>query len=442
MSSPRQSKPPWAEDSGDDDPGFDDERPAVGEWVAAIAGLLLVIGLFAVWVTQFGEGQAGDANVATASDGVAVAGTVQRLDEPTTTTSTTIATTTTAAAPSTTDVSAEELAVLVSDQARREQLCGSVAPPETVQVVDLPATIRVGVVSCEARRTRVVEVALLDGELQLSPLLVELYDRTGRVIEQAGDISGDLTLDHLGNMTVVNRFRASADCGTRHEAEWNGSRFELTAAAGRFDCTPEVIFDPLDWPAVFPPNERAACVAGEATLGDSELITHRIVDVDLDGQSDVLSFRRRDGVTFVRADLVSGASYQSGLSEAVPVVDGTLGVADLDADGFNEIFVTMTTGAGDVDLVLSRSGCGWVVAGQVTQSGDQIVESGYRCLQVVGETEIVMSASSAIQGTEPARFLHTSERFRIVNGQFELQGINRSELDTSELELRGTACVG
>lgn len=440
MSSPRQSNSPRPRWSSGDEAEFDTEQPPIGEWIAAIAGLVLVIGLFAFWVTQFGGNRSANAAAGEAapSNGIAVAGTVQLADE--TSTTTTIATTT-SAAPTTTALPPEELAELVSAQVRREQLCGSVAPPQTVQVVDLPGQVRVGVVSCEDRRSRIVEVVQADDETQLSPILVELYSRSGRVVEQAGDITGVLTLDDLGNLTVVNAFREAADCGARHETEWNGSRFELTSVNGRFDCSPEVVFAAFEWPAVFPPNDRLACVPGESTLGGGELITHRIFDVDLDGQADVLSFLQRDGATFVRADLANGASYQSGLSDAVPVADATLGLTDLDADGFNEIFVTMTTAAGDVDLVLTRTGCGWLVAGQVTQVGEQIAESNYRCLPVDGQTEIVMTASSAIQGTNPARFLHTSERFRVVNGQFELQGINRSELDTSDIELRGSPCV-
>ncbi len=413
-------------------------KPPVGEWVAAIAGLLLVIGLFVVWVTQFSGNSsadaAGPANGA-ATNSIAVEGTVQVPDS----TTSTIEATTTTTAPTSTTTPAEELAELVIGQVSREQLCGSVAPPQAVRVVDLPGEVRVGAITCGARRSRVVEVVQTGDEVQLSPVLVELYSRTGRVIEASGEITGELKLDDLGNLSVENLGRETGDCGVRHEAEWNGARFELTQAVGRFDCTPEVVFADLDWPVIYPPNDRLACVPGESTLGEGDLITHRTFDVDLDGQVDVLSFLQRDGATFVRADLANGAVYQAGLSDAVPVTGATLGVIDLDADSFSEVFVTMTTSAGDVDLVLTRSGCGWLVAGQLTQVADQIVESSYRCLPVDGQVEIVMTASSAIAGTD--RFLHTSERFRIVNGLLELQGINRSELDTSVIEPRGDACV-
>lgn len=438
-----ENNSPWANEPwGDPEDEWDESQPAAGEWIAAVLGLVLVVGLFAVWLTQFNGADSSEAAASTdaaAAGEVFVAGTVQENSSTSTTESDAPSTTET---PTTTlPMTPTEVAGLVSAQLGREQQCGSVAPPDSVVVSALPGGVMAALVTCSPGRARVVEVITAGDELLVAPLLVELYDRTGRVAEQTGDITGTVTLDELGNLTIVDAQRETNDCGVRHETEWNGARFELRAAAGRFDCAPEPLFAGLEWPVVFPANERLACVPGESTSGDGELVTYRNIDVDGDGQLDVLSLLRRGSATFVRADLASGAVYQSGLSDSTPIVGETFGLADLDGDGFGELFVTMTTSAGDVDLVLTRTDCGWLVAGQLTQVAEQIVESNYRCLPVDGATEIVMTASSAIPGTSPARFLHTSERFRIVNGLLELQGINRSELDQPDIEARGDLCV-
>ncbi len=430
-------------DSWDDE--WEESAPGSWEWLAAIGGIVVVVALFAAWLTiSARSSDTADASSANGAMGVDASGDDPQVggtsQTPVETTAPTI-TTTTEQPTTTIELSAAELPPVVSNLVADGQQCGSSSPPAQVDVVELGGRINVALVQCSVGRSRVFEVAPVEGELTLLPLLVEVYDASGRVVEESADLSGVIGIDEFGSISLASSFRDGADCGVVNITEWNGARFELTSASGRLDCEATGLFAGAEWPVIYPPTERGPCVPGEATLGEGDVIATQILDVDGDGLDDLLTLTQRGAAGFVRVATATGQVFQAGIGGSTFAADQVVGVRDLDGDGFAELFVGATQGDGIVDMVLTKSQCGWVVAGELASADRQVSQPSYRCTTVDSTVEILVSTTTVVPDTDPARFLHLTERFRLVEGALAIQRVDRVENEQAIIDPLGSACT-
>ncbi len=423
---------------------WDESAPGQWEWIAAIGGLVLVVGLFAVWLTISASDGDDAADAATAAVALGDESEIETLvggttQEP----STTLApSTTTTTAPTTTSaLSPEQLVPVVTELVIDGQSCGAAVTPAAIDVVQLPGGIDVALVQCELGRSRVYEVGQVGVDRELTPLLVEVYDSTGRVVEESADLIGDISIDEVGAITLATDFRVLGDCGVENRTEWNGARFELASAVGRLDCEATDTFVDQPWPVIFPPTDRGPCVPGEATIGEGDVLATQIIDVDGDGASDLLTLTQRGTAGFVRVALATGQVFQAGIGGSTFAADQIAGLRDLDADGFSELFIAAQQGEQSVDMVLTRSQCGWVVSGQLSSVNRQVQAPSYRCVNAEGVVEILVTTTTAVPDTNPARFLHLTERYRLIDGNLAVQRVDRTESETSIIDPLGSACI-
>lgn len=435
-----------SEDDHPVDHEWDESAPGQWEWIAAIGGLVLVVGLFAVWLTISASDGDDAADAATAAVAIGDEAAIEPLVGGTTqeaTTTTEPSTTTTTEPPSTTTsaLTPDQLVPVVVGLVTEGQSCGAGITPAAVDVVQLAGGIDVALVRCEAERSRVYEIGLVGDTRELTPLLVEVYDSTGRVVEESADLIGEISIDEVGAITLATDFRVLGDCGVENRTEWNGARFELAAAVGRLDCEATDTFIDQPWPVIFPPTERGPCVPGEATIGEGDVLATQVIDVDGDGALDLLTLTQRGTAGFVRVALATGQVFQAGIGGSTFAADQVAGLRDLDADGFAELFIAAQQGEESVDMVLTRSQCGWVVAGQLSSVNRQVQAPSYRCVNADGVVEILVTTTTAVPDTSPARFLHITERYRLIDGNLAVQRVDRTESETSIIDPLGSACI-